>query len=82
MNTDLHRLRQAFWSAWRSVGGNTTWRQKVYKYMRIYLWSDLRVKDLRMRDLRWRFFLSRKLSKFYVVFSAMVILSGVRLESI
>jgi hypothetical protein len=27
------------------------WREKVYKYMRIYLWSDLRMLDLRMRDL-------------------------------
>ena len=28
------------------------WRQKVYKYMRIYLWTALRNLVLRMRDLR------------------------------
>jgi hypothetical protein len=27
------------------------WREKVYKYMRIYLWTALRIMDLRVRDL-------------------------------
>ena len=30
------------------------WREKVYKYMRIYLWSALRTMVLRMRVLRKR----------------------------
>ena len=32
------------------------WRQKVYKYMHIYLWSALIILGLRIGDFGWRIF--------------------------
>ena len=38
----------------KAFGQPPGWREKVYKYMRIYLWSALRIMVLRMRVLRKR----------------------------
>ena len=54
MNDTSHGAGGFFGRRLRSLQVLLGWHQKVYKYMRIYLWTTLSIGDLRMWDLRRR----------------------------